>query len=232
MTQKRIMVAALLATLLIAIMGLIVREAVKPELRSFTLRYLNGNEAADLVLKYLPPGALEGVEVSTRKGSGEYGGTIFVRASEDVLNKVAEVLQKEDTPKPQAALRFQVIEANGFATTDSAIAPVEKKLRELFRFDGYRLSAETFLMAKENGYAEQTFIGEDGTPYILRVTVGEVLRREGKASAQLEVQLYANAASVLATSVNVPDGQTLVLGTARPDARRGALILVVNPEIR
>jgi hypothetical protein len=36
----------------------------------------------------------------------------------------------------------------------------------------------------------------------------------------------------LTTSVNVPAGQTVVLGTARPDAKRGALILVVTPEIK
>ena len=222
MTRKWIIGAALLATLLSVLLGMFVREAVKPDLRSFTVRYLTGDEAADLAREYAPPGAVEGVNQRT----------IFVRANKDALQKIAEVLQQEDTPKPQAGLRFQVIEANGFATTDSAIAQVEAKLRQLFRYDGYRLAAETFLRAREMGHAEQTFIGEDGTPYALDVRVGEVLRRGGKASAELEVKLWANEVAVLSTSVHVPDGQTLVLGTARPDARRGALILVVNPELQ
>jgi hypothetical protein len=88
------------------------------------------------------------------------------------------------------------------------------------------------LRAREKTAAQQTMIGDDNVPYVINVEVGEVLRRGGKASAELDTRLRVGNSDALSTSVNVPDGQTVVLGTARPDARRAALILVVTPEIR
>jgi hypothetical protein len=46
------------------------------------------------------------------------------------------------------------------------------------------------------------------------------------------VTLGDRGEEVLRTSVIVPDGQTVVLGTARPFQDRGALILVVSPGIQ
>jgi len=109
---------------------------------------------------------------------------------------------------------------------------VEAVLRSLFRFKGYRLAAEAYVATKANRGAQQTVAGVDGVQYSIDVGVGDVLRRGGKASVELDTKLFAGGNQALGTSVNVPDGQTVVLGTARPDAKRAALILVVTPEIK
>jgi type II secretory pathway component GspD/PulD (secretin) len=193
-------------------------------MRSFVLRDLTGPEAADVVARIMPDVRVEGWNEKT----------LFVRGRGKKLQQVQELLLVEDKPAPQVALRFQLIEANGFANSDTSIARVESVLRNVFRFQGYRLAAETFMTVKRESNARQVIVGNDGVSYALDIEVNNVIRREGKASAEMTVNLSLPAIGLhaLSTSVNVPDGQTIVLGTARPDAKRGALILVVTPEIR
>jgi hypothetical protein len=204
------------------------KDALEPDVHGLNLQYLSGPEGASVLTGHVPASAIEGW--SERKG--EPGGTVYIRASKAELEKAREVLARYDVAPPQVALKFQIIEADGFSASDSAIAPVESVLRNLFRFKGYRLAAEAYLRARSNTEAQQTIAGADGAQYSIVVRVGDVLRREGKASAELETRLMAGHDQVLGTSVNVPDGQTVVLGTARPEPKRAALILVVTPEIK
>jgi hypothetical protein len=157
---------------------------------------------------------------------------VFIRGYNSDVRKATNLLLAEDKPTPQVvALKFQIIEADGFTQHDPAIAPVESVLHGLFRFQGYRLAAEAYLSARANSESQQTVAGVDDAQYMIDVKVGDVVRREGKASAELEATLWTNV-PVLKTAVNVPNGQTVVLGTARPSAKRAALILVVTPEIK
>jgi hydroxylamine reductase (hybrid-cluster protein) len=215
-----ILVVAIAAVLVTAMV--VGRLRSKPPMHSFNLKYLSGAEAADLVNSNFGPSKVE--------GWSEHG--VFIRGSNRDRDGVAELLAKEDKPKPQVALKFQLIEADGFATQDSAIARVESVLRNLFRFRGYRLVTEAYVTAKEESEASQSLIGSDGVGYDLAVTIDAVTRREGKASAEVTAKLYGRSRPILETSVNLPDGQTVVLGTTRIDGSRGALILVVTPTIR
>jgi hypothetical protein len=205
------------------------RDLLKPSARRYQLQHLSGAEAASILSSHIAAGAIE--------GWSEDG--VYVRASRRELANIAEVLRREDQPRPQVALRFQLVEANGFAQKDSSIEAVESVLRGLFRFQGYRLVADAFVRSKEKRESSQVLVGADNVNYRLTVSVGEVLRRAQKSSAEIAVRLsdarlaaMGNAGLFLETSVQLPDGQTAVLGTARPDAQRGALILVVTPEIR
>ena len=221
MNKKMIAVGTLIAVVILALAWTL-SEARKPDLKSFPLRYLKGTEAADLLSGHLPPGAVEGWSENA----------VFVRAGNKELETVAGILQKEDLPKPQVTLRFQIIEADGFATRDTAIAQIESVLRGLFRFGGYRLAAEAYVQSRAESGGSQTVTGPDGQQYLLEIQVGDVARRDTKASADLDVRMAMGGTTVLATSVSVPDGQTIVLGTARPSANRAALILVVTPTIK
>ena len=228
MNRWKWILVALLIVVAVPFMVVLTKEALRPDVHGLNLRYLTGAEGASVLSGQVPVSALEGW--SERKG--EPGGTVYVRGSKAELEKARDVLARYDVASPQVALKFQIIEADGFNASDSAIAPVESVLRNLFRFKGYRMSAEAYLQAKSNTEAQQAIAGLDGVQYSIIVRVGDVLRREGKASAGLEVALMADHDQVLGTSVNVPDGQTVVLGTARPDPKRAALILVVTPVIR
>lgn len=221
MTRKWIIAG--LAAIVVFALVFAVTELLEPKLNSYALINLSGTEAADLLSGHLPRGAVEGWSDNA----------VFIRGSDEDHAKAAEVLQREDRPSPQVVLRFQIIEANGFEASDPAIGEVVGVLRGLFRFQGYRLAADAFLRTKEHSEARQTVIGQDGVKYLIDLKVGTVARREGKASAEITTTLwFGENMPVLNTAVNVPDGQTVVLGTARPDAKRGALILVVTPEIR
>ena len=209
------------AVLIVAVTFALVKVRA-PQMKSFPLRYLSGTEAAEVLSGHLPPGAVE--------GWSEHG--VFVRGNADQLATVSTILGREDQPKPQVTLRFQIIEADGFTTSDPAIATVEKELRSLFKFRGYRLAAEAYLQSRAESGASQTVTGPGGDVYELGVDVGDVVRRRDKASAELEVQLTTRGSRVLGTSVSVPDGQTIVLGTARPNPEHAALILVVTPTIK
>ena len=216
------------AVVLIAIAALLVKQMLEPNVRSVNLRYLSGTEGASILTGQVPTGAIEGWSDS-QKGEG---GTVIIKGSESDITKARELLTRYDVPDPQVALKFQVIEADGFTQSDSSIAEVESVLRNLFRFKGYRLAAEAYLATKANRGAQQTIAGADGVQYSIDVAVGDVLRRGGKASVELETKLFAGGNQALGTSVNVPDSQTVVLGTARPDAKRAAQIHVVTPAIK
>ena len=215
-------IALAIAVLVVPLAAWQVVQLTRPDLHSFSVRHLSGAEAGDIIAGHVPAGAVEGW---TERA-------VFVRVSDHDATTVAELLRREDVPKPQVALRFQVVEADGFTQTDTSIARIEGVLRNLFRFRGYRVVADAYLTTKEKSEASQTIIGADGVRYSIGVGVGEVLRREGKASAEIRSSLAVATEPILSTTVNVPDGQVVVLGTARPDAQRGALILVVTPAIR
>lgn len=210
------------AAILILAVPLVLIPRNSDQLKSFSLRHIKGTEAADLLNGFVPPGAVEGWSERA----------VFVRAGRAELDSVAQILLREDQPKPGISLRFQIIEADGFTAKDTAIAKVEAVLRGLFRFQGYRLLAEPYILARAQSAGTQTVVGSDGNYYEIATTVHDIARRDTKASAELTVVLNVKGFKVLETSVNVPTGQTVVLGTARPDANRGAFILVVTPEIR
>jgi hypothetical protein len=197
-------------------------ELTKPDVHSFSLRHLSGTEAADLLTSEIRYDMIE--------GWGDH--EVYVRVHKRNRGKVAAILSAHDKPKPQVALHFQLIEADGFGGRDSAIAKVESALRGLFRFQGYRLVAEAFMRTKGNSESSQNITGQDEGYYAIRAEVGDVQRRADKTSADLKVVLSGKGYPILTTSVQVPDGQTVVLGTAQPMAGKAALILVVTPEIR
>jgi type II secretory pathway component GspD/PulD (secretin) len=194
--------------------------------RTIPLRQLPPSEALRLASTYVR-GEGSSLEIT------EVPRALTVRAPSAELHEVERILQQYDRPQPDVTLHFQVIEADGFTTSDSAIADVENALRGLFRFGGYRLAAEALLRSSPQSDIAQQMIGRDGTGYSLtgrvrEVTVGE----DGRSAASMDLKLWIESSTVvLETSVNVPSGQTVVLGTSRPRADRPALILVVKPEV-
>src|SRR5687767_1770440 len=180
--QWRKFVAVLVIALTVVLVAVLVINLFtgKPPLHSFNLKHITGPEAADLLSTRFGPTAVEGWSEQT----------VFIRGSDRVKNDVAALLAAEDKPKPPAVLRFQIIEANGFTQTDTSIARVESVLRGLFRFNGYRLVAEAYIRTKEESSASQLVMGENGHQYGINVEVHKIMRREGKASAEVTTQLW------------------------------------------
>jgi len=189
--------------------------------RTFALHYLRPPEAEAIILPYVyrdRPNA-QGV-ISPAEAS------ITVRETPDNLDKIARVLAEYDRPRPLIRLTAHLIQADGAAKSDSAIADVEASLRKLFRFSGYRLVEEGIFSTTEDGVVQQQ-LGSGA--YTIEVKVHRVAGAGDSATVPLEVHLFGRNLR-FSTDVGIPVGKTAVLGNVGEDPR-GTLILTVRPEL-
>ena len=135
--------------------------------------------------------------------------------------------------QPNVQLTFRVVEANGFEDDDPAIRDVVSELREIFRFDGYRLLATSVINTIP--FADpftQYLASSHGHRFMAR---GELANDPDQDQVhRLQVDLYEGVDGaeeyepLLGAAVNIRDGQTVVLGSARKSPESAALILVVT----
>jgi hypothetical protein len=193
--------------------------------RTFTLEHRSGFEAAELVDPY--------VFGDREKAPGTMSATpnaISVRETPDNLNRIARVLAEFDKPIPGVRLRFQLIEADSFREPDPAIAEVVEELKGLFRFDGYRLLGEALVGVAGGSAGGQDFSQNFlGTEEAFSVTAEARVLQPGTIRLD-PVELWGEHERLLATSVNVTPGQTVVIGGARARVGGRSLILTVKAE--
>lgn len=231
-------VAVLVAAILLAACG------DRLETRTFPLKHVTAASIRPLIAPYVnTPGSTIG------EGTAAFP-SIAVRERPDVLDAIAAMVAQHDKPQPTVTLHFKLIEADGFTTSDPAIADVEKALRKLFRFSGYRLLADAVMSnvtpmitvpAKRENWADyqvqqKVRVGE--REYIIFTDVRTIKRGDdGAAAAELAVLLFDEGTDkipgeeLIATSIRVPDGQTVVLGNAMGKSTDHTIILTVQPEI-
>jgi hypothetical protein len=104
----------------------------------------------------------------------------------------------------------------------------------LFRFEGYELVAETQVVGIQGTMIRQSVgISGDRGVFFIEGGVSEVRGLGGgNPTVGLDVQLsHVNMPNLLHTSVTVPVGHSIVLGTAQAPRIDGAVILVVSAEI-
>jgi hypothetical protein len=199
----------------------------KVETQTFGLKYLSPDEARNLVAPYLFKGT-----VSSRQGQDSPGamsatnGAITIRETRENLERIARVLAQFDVPRPLVRLTFHLIQADGAATSDPAIADVEAVLRRLFRFRGYRMVEEGVFSASEGGEVTQQL---GGAGYLINAEIRRVAGMGDSAIVQLVVHLRGRDVQ-FGTQVGIPVGKTAVLGNVGT-APRGTLILTVKPEL-
>ncbi len=160
-------------------------------------------------------------------------GALTVRETADNLARIERVLEQFDRPRPSVMLHFQIIEANGAGESDPAIAAVERELRRLFRFEGYTLVAETQLGGIQ-GTGFRQVVGGAGPDweFMIQGGVTEVRRGAEATTVTVDVGLAAGGVGeILATTVTIPAGHSVVLGTTEAPGYEGALILVVRAEL-
>ena len=187
--------------------------------RTFQLKYIRAEQARDIIAPYIF------ADRPDAKGTLSYSAsTITVRETRDNLDKIARVLAQYDVPGPMVRLTFHLIQADGAATTDPAIADVEPTLRKLFRFRGYRLVKESIVSAVAGGEVNQSMGG-----YAFISGIGRVSAIGDSAFVDLQVRLRGRDLD-FGTQVVLPAGKTAVLGNVGEDPR-GTLILTVKPEL-
>lgn len=197
------------------------------ETRTFELQYMEPHEARDLIRPYVWDDRAGAAGTMSAADN-----TISVRETPDNLDRIAAVLEEFDRPRPTVRLHFQLIEADGAARGDPAIADVEAELRRLFRYEGYRLVNEAVVGGMEGSHIEQ-IVGAD-TPdetWVILATIGSVRVIDDSGWVQMEVGVRNPRRGAFMTRVNARIGQTMVVGNAELMTGGGTLILTVRPEI-
>lgn len=135
-------------------------------------------------------------------------------------------------------LVFQLVEADGFRDQDPAIADVVTQLREVFRFQGYRLASTGLLNSHPDGEGQTRLTGGERGGYLVEVALEPVFEQDSGGGARpsdrvrIAVELFhEQEGPAMRATVSVRDGQTMVLGSTR--TRDGtALILVMRTTFR
>ncbi len=210
------------------------------DVRTFDLSRLEASEAEALIAPYVF------TDRERAPGSSSHtDGILTVRELPENLDRIGAVLDRYDQAAADVQLHFQIIEADGFAQRDQAIAEVEAELRKLLRYEGYRLVGEAVIQVREGGGSTQQRVqpaiemksaAGGVAPFDVEARVGRVRDAEDGTDVLLSVALSDPWNRLLETTVTVADGRTMVLGTTsgRPDreGNAAALILVVTPIIR
>ena len=205
----------------------IVQQAVELETRTFTLNEgVRPLEAANIIDAYVfrdrpnKPGMISADR-----------NMLSVRETADNLDRIGRVIDALNagatTPATETTLHFQLVEANGASETDPSIAVVERQLRQVLRFDGYRLLDEAFVTTK-SGQIDVPLEASDGRSYKVAGVFRHGSSRSGPnlnvvdPGRELSVWLSARGTELLRSTVNIRHGQTIVLGSARaPGVRLG-----------
>jgi hypothetical protein len=163
--------------------------------------------------------------------------TISVQGTPEQIALINEMIQNYDTPLKQIWLEVFLIQASGDGKSPheypKEIKDIVNKMQTLFKFEKYEIVGRADAM------------GLEGT----QLTFGTLQRveKEFEYSFNAEAKLgYSNGIirlenlrvivmepirSSLSTSVNIQNGETLILGASRGDAQKGSLITVVTAKV-
>lgn len=157
---------------------------------------------------------------------------------------VASRAQAPGVAATNLRLTFHLVEADGFDGVDAAIADVVDELRQIFRFNGYRLLDTSVLtgvvLQDETDVVSQVLVFPDLGALEIEAWISA---SDAPDTARVHVRLrdtnqdgFVNdrrveSPEIISVTVNVRDGQTAVLGSGRPEGSEGALILVMSADM-
>jgi hypothetical protein len=208
------------------------------------LKHISSKAAVDLLGPYASP----------QRGGGVYAmpnmRAVTIRETAASYARMLKVLSEYDRSPATISLYFQLIAAEKVPgerppARDPSLAALDSLLRDVLKFNNYRLLGTAVASATEGDRVIQTISGDDER-LTLEVWLSDAPGEGGEGSVHLNVELrrrivasanmsqksatYGNEA-ILMTGVNVPIGQTVVLGTAAQSNASKALILTVKPQL-
>lgn len=220
------------------------------ETRTIELKHLKPAEAVKLLSPYIVNGGGGVYDVSEKIP------IVTIRDIAENIDKMERVLAKYDHSPATVRFVFQLIEADtgprmiSAANTRSIGTELDSTLRSVLRFPVYRLLSSGVSSSGEQSVLRQQ-LGDagQGLSYNLQASVGTIRVQENKeGTVSLDVWLGREGAqsmsqsgniagrdkiseTLLTTRLDVPLGNTVVLGTAATKINGVALILTVKPEL-
>ena len=155
------------------------------------------------------------------------GNTLVVRDEEAVVARVAELLREFDHAAKKLALRIQVVRAGDGGEGSMLERELAERLRELLRYDSYRVLAAADLEARE-GEEVSYELGEE---YRIVFQLGTLMSDERLKLHDFEVSRGGEDGErrrLLRTQVNLRLGRPMILGLAKNESSRRALLLVLT----
>lgn len=215
--------------------GLVAQPSGAPDdlrVYAYTLQHQSVNEALALVRPLL-----------SGRGTVEIqpgGNTIVLRDIPAALDIIVPQLRAFDHEPQAVRLHVQVVQAFQGQTagtpaplsTPGHLSPaLQKRLRELLRYDSYVLQADVRLDVREGEEA----LYELGTLYTVGFRLGGVVADKRVKLHNFRITRRPTTGAfekdekqLLATNVNLWLDQTLILGLARDESAADALMLVVS----
>ncbi len=196
------------------------------ELRQFTLEYKRAEDIYELIEPFLIP---EKSKVSQRLNA------ITVMASPDNMEEIESIILEQDSPPKQVWVEVLLIEASNKETakggTSEEIKPVVDKLKGLFKYKTYTVIGRAEGMGMENSSLQFGTPDGSDSATLFRVQSGIVLTGQVVQLQQLGIEVVKPLHNQIKTSINIKNGETLILGASRNDAADNALITVVKAKI-
>jgi hypothetical protein len=203
---------------------------------AYTLEYQPVGEALALVRPLL-----------SARGTVELqpgGNTIVIRDSLEALTRIVPLLRQFDHKPEPLQLEIQIVQAfaaqaggpSGFVTPLSApgseVSPaLVRRLRELLRYDSYRLQASARLDVKEG----EDVLYQLGDSYTVGFRLGTLMGEKRVKLHDLRIARRAVTGAfarperqLLGTNVNLWLDQTLILGLAKDESAADALMVVFS----
>lgn len=215
------------------------------EVKTVELKQLKPMEAAKLLSPYIVNRTMGGVfDVSDKLP------IITIKDVPSNIARLEQVLARYDHSPATIRLVFQLIEADTGprlmnASNSAGRVPIDldSTLRSVLKFPAYRLLSQGIASVGEMTEASQQ-MGEAGDDmvYKLLTRVGSIRTTGTTGTVKLDVQLWREGPPrpagertsndwIISTTVDVPLGNTVVLGTAATRTKGVALILAVRPEL-
>ena len=199
--------------------GLAAQDEPPLLVHAYTLRHQPAAEALALVHPLLSPRG----SVQLQTG----GNTLVVRDERPVVNRVIELLREFDHAAQKLALRIQVVRAGGGGEGRPLDRELAERLGELLRYDSYRVIAAADLEAREGELASY----ELGEEYRIAFQLGTLMSGERLKLHDFEVTRGSDDGDrrrLLRTQVNLRLGRPMILGLAKDESSRRALLLVLT----
>ena len=196
--------------------------SLKPEQKflneTFNLKYISGDEAVSMLAGYY-----EGViSVSDH--------FITVRTTVANSDKIKQKLKELDIPPKQIWLEVQLILASPRASGQDLpedLSHIKKQLTSLFKYKDYYLLDDARIMAYQNQPCSFV-VGQGGYRIQIKKVEYHDIQKGLIKLQHFDLKSEELNQYVLNTSVNIQNGNTVILGASNVDASGQALITVVT----